>query len=151
MLTKVDKGKMKRAAVRGARALDMIYPRWWEQVKLGTLDLASASHCVVGQVACAHFKDLSGDTPGDVVDQQLLVRMVRAAGRPYRQGLDLDADNDQAAYVGYVPHSGILAYDARHGAYAVLQAAWAEEIRARRRRYRARLAARNPRTRRPAR
>lgn len=35
---------------RGADWLDLNYPTWWEQIDLATLNIASCSDCVLGQI-----------------------------------------------------------------------------------------------------
>lgn len=49
---------------RGAAWLDTHYPNWWKTIDLGTLNVASCTRCVLGQV-------FTGTIPADEQDQIL--------------------------------------------------------------------------------
>jgi hypothetical protein len=42
------------AVQRGARVLDEVAPGWFEQIDLSVLDVASDTHCILGQLAFRH-------------------------------------------------------------------------------------------------
>jgi hypothetical protein len=117
-MEKRDLTRLQAAAARGARALDTLRPGWWRRVRVADLDMADSTRCVVGQV-CGPMPPPSAD---DEVLLQRMARAARAGHRRYRVAW---------AYVGYVPHDAV-----RNEGYEHLQAAWVEEIRARRRAYR---------------
>lgn len=52
--------------LRGARWLDKVRPNWFNEVDLGTLDLGSSCHCVLGQIVSYEAKRAEDGAYGDL-------------------------------------------------------------------------------------
>jgi hypothetical protein len=57
---------------RGAAWLDKHYPNWWKTIDLGTLNVASCTRCVLGQV-------FTGTIPADEQDQ-IMAQVIAVPG-----------------------------------------------------------------------
>lgn len=54
-----------KAAANGAKLLDKLVPRWWEEIKTSILDLSNSACCIIGQLhgdysPTAYFSDVIG-------------------------------------------------------------------------------------------
>lgn len=97
---------------RGARWLDKNYPNWWKTIDLGTLNVASCTRCVLGQV-------FTGTIPADEQDQILAQVIAQPNTFQYRTPMvkarEMVADGTWNGFVSLVEFHSIMFFTSLMG------------------------------------
>lgn len=137
-MTTSAEAELAAAVQRGAAALDLAFPHWWDRIDVSRLNLSDTCQCVMGQLSPAGHL-FPGEQSGDLFMEHVLEVCVEfeASGVELPEPRDYIERTEQLAdYFGFDRPASYPLIDG----YNTLDRLWGEAIRARGQEY----AAANP-------